>query len=166
VAIPTTKDEDAKRPQPRAPEPRRRANSDCQPASAPARNRPGRLKGDGRAFDPAACFLRLLTLAIEQLQQGALVDCKLLQRLTLDARHDAGNEPARQTHFDHRDQCAVLFQDDTGLVQDVRLGPPSVTGRERGSARSIPLSAPSFQRSVRWVAALCDSMRRNLRQLG
>jgi hypothetical protein len=28
------------------------------------------------------------------------------------------------------------------------------------------LSAPSFQRSLRWVAALCDSMRRNLRQLG
>ena len=31
VAIPTTKDEDAKRAQPRAPEPRRRANPDCQP---------------------------------------------------------------------------------------------------------------------------------------
>ena len=69
------------------------------------------FKGDGNAFDPASCFLRLLTPAIEQLQQCALVDCKLLQRLTLDARHDAGNEPARQTHFDHRDQCAVLFQE-------------------------------------------------------
>ena len=28
-------------------------------------------------------------------------------------RHDAGNEPARQTHFDHRDQGAVLFQGGT-----------------------------------------------------
>jgi hypothetical protein len=41
--------------------------------------------------------------------------------LALDARHDAGNEPARQTHFDDRDQCAVLFQDDTGLAQVVRV---------------------------------------------
>src|SRR5450755_2372666 len=89
---------------------------------------PAGLKGDGNAFDPASCFLRFLTPAIEQLQQCALVDRKLLQRLTLDARHDAGNEPARQTHFDHCDQCAVLFQNNTGLVQVVRLlhwGPPS-----------------------------------------
>src|SRR5262249_30881865 len=41
-------------------------------------------------------------------------------RLALDARLDAGNEPARQAHFDYRDQCVVLFQDDTGSVQVVR----------------------------------------------
>lgn len=32
-----------------------------------------------------------------------------------------------------------------------------VAGRERGSARSISLSAPLFQRSVRWAAALSRS---------
>ena len=32
----------------------------------------------------------------------------------------AGHEPTRQTHFDHRDQRAVLFQDDTGLAQVIR----------------------------------------------
>jgi hypothetical protein len=42
---------------------------------------PAGFKGDGNAFDSASCFLRLLTPAIEQLQQCALVDCKLLQRL-------------------------------------------------------------------------------------
>jgi hypothetical protein len=47
---------------------------------------PAGLKGDGNAFHPASCFLRLLTPAIEQLQQCALVDRKLLQRLALDAR--------------------------------------------------------------------------------
>ena len=38
-------------------------------------------------------------------------------------------QPARLAHFDHRDQCAVLFQDDTGLAQVVRglhWGAPSV----------------------------------------
>ncbi len=88
---------------------------------------------------------------VEQLQQCALVDRKLLQRLTLDARHDAGNEPARQTHFDHCDQCAVLFQDDTGLVQVVRLlhwGPPSVT-----SATMYTISSPpphSISKRAMW----------------
>ena len=42
-------------------------------------------------------------------------------RLTLDARHDAGNEPSRQTHFDHRDQCAVLFQNDTCDIPELKL---------------------------------------------
>src|SRR5947209_206367 len=78
---------------------------------------PAGLEGDCNAFDPASRILRFLSPAIEQVQQYALVDRKLLQRLAFDARHDAGNEPARQTHFDHRDQCAVLFQDDTGLAQ-------------------------------------------------
>src|SRR5215475_12893157 len=83
---------------------------------------PAGLEGNCNAFDLASCFLRFLTPAIEKLQQCALVDRELLQRLALHARHDAGNQPARQTHFDHRDQCVVLFQNDTGLVQvDRRL---------------------------------------------
>src|SRR5271169_5668888 len=81
---------------------------------------PAGLEGNCNAFDLASCFLRFLTPAIEKLQQCALVDRELLQRLALDARHDAGNEPARQAHFDHRDQCTVLFQDDTRLAQVVR----------------------------------------------
>jgi hypothetical protein len=44
---------------------------------------------------------------MHNLQQCALVDRELLQRLALDARHDAGNEPARLAHFDYRDQRAV-----------------------------------------------------------
>ena len=41
--------------------------------------------------------------------------------ISLDARHDAGNKPTRQAHFDHRDQGAVLFKDDTGLAQVIQL---------------------------------------------
>src|SRR4029077_4095988 len=90
-----------------------------QPARQPE-TIPAGLEGNCNAFDLASCFLRFLTPAIEKLQQCALVDRELLQRLALDARHDAGNEPARQAHFDHRDQCTVLFQDDTRLAQVVR----------------------------------------------
>jgi hypothetical protein len=44
---------------------------------------------------------------MQQLQQCALVDRELLQRLALDARHDAGDEPARQAQFDNGYQRAV-----------------------------------------------------------
>jgi hypothetical protein len=56
-----------------------------------------------------SCFLRFLPPTIEQFQQRALIDRELLQRLSLDARHNAGNEPARLAHFDHREQRAVSF---------------------------------------------------------
>src|ERR1017187_1172229 len=52
------------------------------------------LEGDCNTLDPASCFLRFLPPSIQQLQQCALIDRELLQRLALDARHDAGNEPA------------------------------------------------------------------------
>jgi hypothetical protein len=40
---------------------------------------------------------------MQQLQQCALIDRELLQRLALDAGHDTGNEPAGQAHLDDRD---------------------------------------------------------------
>src|SRR5712675_659252 len=55
---------------------------------------PAGLEGNCNAFDLPSRFLRFLTPAIEKLQQCALVDRELLQWLALDARHDAGNEPA------------------------------------------------------------------------
>jgi hypothetical protein len=61
----------------------------CQPEAVTAG-----LEGDCNTFDTAACFLRFLPPPIQQLQQCAFVHRKLLQRLTLNTRHDAGNEPA------------------------------------------------------------------------
>jgi hypothetical protein len=49
---------------------------------------PAGLEGDGNAFDPASCHLCFLSPPIQQLQQCALVDGEILQRLALDARHD------------------------------------------------------------------------------
>src|SRR6266404_737598 len=65
------------------------------------------LKGDCNALDPASCFLRFLSPSMQQLQQCALVDRELFQRLALDARHDTSNEPARQAHLNDRNQRAV-----------------------------------------------------------
>src|SRR6478609_2061178 len=79
------------------------------------------LEGDCNALDPASCFLRFLSPSMQQLQQCALVDRELLQRLALDARHDTGNEPARQAQFDNGDQRAVRIEGARGSAQIVTL---------------------------------------------
>jgi hypothetical protein len=88
--------------------------------TAKKRNRPERRSSSPWADSPSRCpevadqlllrvdgdhqlAGRLLTPAIEKLKQCALVDRELLQRLALDARHDAGNQPARQAHFQDTD---------------------------------------------------------------
>ena len=58
---------------------------------------------------------------MQQLQQCALVNSELFQRLALDARHDTGNEPARQAHLNDSDQRAVRFKGGEGSAQVVQL---------------------------------------------
>ena len=75
------------------------------------------------------CLLRFLSPSMQQLQQCALVDRELLQRLALDARHDAGDEPARLAHLDHGDQRAVRIEGGRGIGSDRSTsawGAPSV----------------------------------------
>src|ERR1700676_2319038 len=64
------------------------------------------LESDSDPFDHVSCLLGFLSPSMQQLQQYTLVDRELLQRLALNARHDAGNEPARQAHLDDGDQRA------------------------------------------------------------
>src|SRR4029077_11708429 len=91
-----------------------------QPARQPE-TVPAGLEGNCNALDLAPCFLCFDTPAIEQIQQCALVDRELLQRLALDARYDAGNEPARLAHLDHGDQRAVRIEGSEGSAQVVQL---------------------------------------------
>src|SRR5271169_1827445 len=88
----------------------------CQPEAVTAS-----LEGDYNAFDPASCFLRFLSPSMQQLQQCALIYRELFQRLALDARHDTGNEPARQAHLNDRDQRAVRFEGGEGSAKVVQL---------------------------------------------
>src|SRR6202022_2656693 len=83
--------------------------------------RPGGLESNCNALYLSPCFLCFHTPAIEQIQQCALVDRELLQRVALDARYDAGNEPARLAHRDHGDQRAVRIEGSEGSAQVVQL---------------------------------------------
>src|SRR5271168_3906784 len=96
----------------------------CQPEAVTAS-----LEGDYNAFDPASSFLCFLPPSMQQLQQCALIDRELLQRLALDARHDTGNEPTRQAHLNDRNQRAGRFEGDEGSTQIVQL----LMGRSIGS---------------------------------
>src|SRR5258706_10310920 len=80
-----------------------------QPARQPEAVTAG-LESDSDAFDPMPCLRRFLSPSMQQLQQCALVDRELLQRLALDARHNAGDEPARQAQFDNGYQRAVRIE--------------------------------------------------------
>src|SRR5260221_14643496 len=79
------------------------------------------LESDSDAFDPMPCLRRFLSPSMQQLQQCALVDRELLQRLALDARHDAGDEPARQAQFDNGYQRAVRIEGARGSAQIIQL---------------------------------------------
>src|SRR4029077_18791081 len=96
-----------------------------QPARQPE-TIPAGLEGNCNAFDLASCFLRFLTPAIEKLQQCALVDRELLQRLALDARHDAGNEPASSFRSPRSMYCPVSGRYEIGSGRSAfALGAPS-----------------------------------------
>src|SRR4029077_13377515 len=73
------------------------------------------LEGDGDPFDHVSSLLGFLSPSMQQLQQYTLVDRDLLQRLALDAGHDAGNEPARQAHLDDGDQRACPVRGGGGI---------------------------------------------------
>ena len=80
-----------------------------------------RLEGDSNPFDPVSRLLRFLPPSMQQLQQCALVNRKLLQRLALDARYDTGDQPTRLAQLDHGDQCCGLFESYEGSAQIIQL---------------------------------------------
>ena len=68
------------------------------------------LERDGDAGDLVTFLLGFLPPAAQQLQQCVLIDRDLLQRLALNTRNNASDEPTRLTHLDHRDQRRVHIQ--------------------------------------------------------
>src|SRR5262249_49068291 len=108
---------------------------------------PAGFETDRDAFDPVSCLLRFLSPAIEQPQQGVLVDLDLLQRLALDARHDGSNEPARQAHLYDGNQRAVRFEAGAASTQVVQLshGVLSIGSHRR---RMDTISSPRSPHSI------------------
>jgi hypothetical protein len=84
-----------------------------------ASQKPSRPASKATAMRLIRC--RFLSPSMQQLQQCALVDSELFQRLALDARHDTGNEPARQAHLNDCDQRSVRFKSGEGSAQVVQL---------------------------------------------
>jgi hypothetical protein len=53
-------------------------------------------------------------------QEGVLVGVEFLQRLSINPRHDAGNQPTRLAHLDHGNKSAMLIKGGEGSAQVVR----------------------------------------------
>ena len=79
------------------------------------------LEGHGNARDLVACPHGLGTPTMQQLKKGTCVGLQLLERLALDTRHDACDEPARQAHLDHGDQRMIHVQGRKGPAQVIGL---------------------------------------------
>lgn len=63
-------------------------------ASAPAKNRRGRPKGDSYARDTVPKLCRLVAPAVQQPEQRVFVGAKLLQRMTIQAVDNSRDKPA------------------------------------------------------------------------
>src|SRR5258708_25653571 len=89
-----------------------------------------------------ACLRRFLSPSMQQLQQCALVYRELLQWLALDARHNAGDEPARQAQFDNGDQRAVRIEGARGSAQIIQLLQGVLHGFRSATMDAISSSPP------------------------
>ena len=74
----------------------------------------GRLIGDGDPFDRMPGPAGFVAPALQKLQQQLRVGIDLLERLTLEARDQPGNQPLRLAHFDDGNDRAILFESGKG----------------------------------------------------
>ena len=58
---------------------------------------------------------------MQKLEEGVAVRAELLQWIAIESRHNAGDQPARLAHLDHRDQSRVLLKRDEASAQVVLL---------------------------------------------
>ena len=82
---------------------------------------PAGLVGHRDPIDRAASLGRLVAPAMQQPQQLSLDHGELLQRLAIDAGHDATDQPARLAQLDHSDQRAILIESGERSAQVIRL---------------------------------------------
>ena len=106
-----------------------------QPAGQPEPVATG-LEGDCDARHRAASRGRLVPPTMQQPEQRRFVRLELLQRVSLDPRNDAGDEPARLAHLDDGDDCASPAPGERGIGSGrspAAWGTPSVV-----SATMVP----------------------------
>src|SRR5258708_17332852 len=97
----------------------------CDAACArPARQREAfaaGLEGNRVVRDRPPGFGRSAPPASQQPEQRLLVRREFLQRMSVDARNDRRNKPARLAQLDDRNERAILLQGGEGSAQVVRL---------------------------------------------
>ena len=74
--------------------------------------------GDGRSW--RSCQRRSKN-ASEQRKESILICLQSLEWLALDARHDTGNQPARQAQLDYGNQRRIHVEGDQGSTKVIRL---------------------------------------------
>ena len=72
------------------------------------------FKSNRDARDRTASLGSLIPPTLQQSQQRLLVRLELLQGVPLDTWNDPGDEPAREAHFDDRDECVILLKGGEG----------------------------------------------------
>jgi hypothetical protein len=80
------------------------------------------FEGKRNPRDIAAGPDRLIPPAMQHGMQPFWARLQLLARLTLNARKNAGNQPARLAQLDDGNDRAILVRGDEGPAQVVRLG--------------------------------------------
>src|SRR6516162_7319894 len=82
---------------------------------------PAGFVGHRDPIDRAACLGRFVPPAIQQLEQRRLIGRKFLQRLSVDPRNYAGDQPGRSAHLNDGDECAILIHSGERAAQVIRL---------------------------------------------
>jgi hypothetical protein len=103
---------------------------------------PAGFVGHRDPIDRAACLGRFVPPAIQQLEQRRLIGRKLLQRLSVDPRNYAGDQPGRSAHLNDGNKCAILIQSGERSAQVIRLrhGAPRRLVSSDDDALSSPLA--------------------------
>ena len=115
----------------------------------PTRRKPARqpeavaagFEGNRNPRDRAAGPDRLILPAMQQSKQPFWARLQLLARLTLNARNNAANKPARVAQLDHGNDRAILVKCDEGSAQVVRLGHRGTPSLD--AATKLPSSPPA-----------------------
>ena len=128
-----------------------------------ANQKPSRpaLEDDCDTFDLASCFLRFLTPAIENLQQCALIDRELLQRLALHAQARC-RQRASSTNSSKRSANASASSALQSRTPRTRCHRGAGVGERR---RRQDAGSPKYHHSVHGVSHLFGRECRVMREL-
>src|ERR1700757_460976 len=100
------------------------------------------FEGQRNPRDCATGPNRLIPPAMQQSKQPFWARLQLFAWLTLNARNNAGNQPAPVAQLDHGNDRAILVQGDEGSAQVIRLGHRGTPSRKCSDEVAMPRRPP------------------------